>query len=337
MRTEVKKFGLHQPTSVSEAISILSQYGHDAAILAGGSDIISRNKNGIEQHMFTHLVDISQINFGQFSYSSSGWTIPANTPINTIATDQNINKVAPVLGQAAASVATLQIRNAGTVAGNVLQEVWCPYLRNNFACWRNGGNICYGAIGDNRYYHSIFGGRLCYANHAGDIAQALTVLGATATIQGPSGSRTISMEDLLPGININDYGVVKENTVAQNEILTSFNVPNPPSNQKSTYYKARDRGTWDFALASAAIALNMSGSTVQSAGVVLGGVDVKPHRASAAESYLVGQTLSESVFSTAADKAVQDAQPITYGTGNAFRVEIARGAVKKALRAISQM
>ncbi|MGI0092033.1 MAG: FAD binding domain-containing protein [Nitrososphaerales archaeon] len=331
MRSEVTAFGLHRPSSVSEAISILSKYGGQAAVISGGTDIISRNKNKIKTHMFTHLVDISGLNLSYLKQESDGWHIGATYYLNNIATNTSVPNV---LSQAAGAVATLQIRNMGTVAGDVLQEVWCPYLRNDFACWRNGGNVCYGAIGDNRYYHSIFGGRLCYANHAGDVAQALFALGASATIQGPLGTRTVSMDQLMPGISVIG-GAVKENTVGQNEILTEFHVPNQPLGQKSTYYKARDRGTWDFALASAAIALSFSGSTVSNASIVLGGVDVVPHRAHSAESAVTGKQLNESVFTNVAQAALGDATPLTYGIGNAFRVEIAKGVVKKALRAIS--
>jgi xanthine dehydrogenase YagS FAD-binding subunit len=330
MQTEVSKFGLYKASSVSDAISLLSKYGQQAAVISGGSDIISRNKNGIKYHSFTHLVDISGLNLTYVNPSNGGWNIGATTPISTIAANTSLPTV---LSQAATSVATLQIRNIGTIAGDVLQEVWCPYFRNNFACWRNGGDVCYGAIGDNRYYHSIFGGRLCYANHAGDIASALFALGATAKIQGSLGTRTVSMGQLMPGISVIG-GYVKENTVAPNEILTEFHIPAQSSSQKSTYYKARDRGTWDFALASAAVALDFSGSTVRNARVVLGGVDVVPRRATSAESYLNGKTLSESVYAQAADNALSNATPLTYGTGNAFRVEIAKGAVKKALRAL---
>jgi len=333
MRTEVTAFGLHTPSSIGEAISLLSKYGQQAAVISGGTDIISRNKNKIKTHMFTHLIDISGLKLGYLTPKNDGLHIGATYSLNSLATSTS---VPTVLSQASGQVATLQIRNMGTVAGDVLQEVWCPYLRNDFACWRNGGNVCYGAIGDNRYYHSIFGGRLCYANHAGDVAQALFALGASATIQGPLGTRTVSMDQLMPGISVVG-GYVKENTVGQNEILTEFHVPNQPSNQKSTYYKARDRGTWDFALASAAVVLNFSGSTVSSSRIVLGGVDVVPRRVQSAESAVNGKQLNETVFTNAANAALSGATPLTYGTGNAFRVEIAKGVVKKALRAISQM
>ncbi len=140
----------------------------------------------------------------------------------------------------------------------------------------------------------------------------------------------------MPGISIIN-GVVKENTVAQNEVLTEFVIPNQPSGQVSTYYKVRDRGTWDFALASAAVALTVSGSTASNAHVVLGGVDVIPHRSPAAESAINGKELNETTFAAAGTAAVKDATPLTYGTGNAYRVQLANGAVRKALRAISQM
>ena len=335
MRTEVSKFGLIQASSVSDAISLLSQYGPDQAkIISGGSDIISRNKNRIATSLPKYLIDISGLGLNYLNFSQkSGFTIGGTAVINDVATDPNVNAYAQVLAQAATSVATLQIRNVGTIGGDLLQEVWCPYYRNNYDCWRNGGNVCYGAIGDNRYYHSIFGGRLCYAVHAGDIAPALLALGATATIQGPGGSRTVTIDELIPGITVIN-GVVKENTVAYNEILTQVNIPTPASGSLSTYYKVRERGTWDFALASAAVVLGMSGGNISSASVVLGGVDVKPHRATEAESYLIGKSLNETTYTGAGQAAVSGNTPLTYGTGNAYRVQLAIGAVKKALRSL---
>ena len=332
MRTEVPKFGLVQAQSVSDAVSLLTQYGAgNARIISGGTDILTRMKNGITFQTPTHLVDISGLGLSYIRQDSGGVHIGGTTPNTDVV---NSAAVPHLLSDAAATIATVQLRNTGTIAGDVTQEVWCPYVRNNYSCWRNGGNVCYGAIGDNRYYHSIFGGRLCYAVHAGDVSSALMALGAQATIQGGSGRRTISMEQLLPGINVIG-GRVQENTLDYNEILTEFYVPNPPSGTMMGWYKVRDRGTWDFALASAAIAVQVSGGKASNASVVLGGVDVVPHRASAAESALNGNSLTEDVFAKVAAAAVQDAQPLDYGMGNAFRVELAKGAVLNALRALS--
>ena len=332
MRTEVPKFGLVQAQSVSDAVSLLTQYGAgNARIISGGTDILTRMKNGITFQTPTHLVDISGLGLSYIRQDSGGVHIGGTTPNTDVV---NSAAVPHLLSDAAATIATVQLRNTGTIAGDVTQEVWCPYVRNNYSCWRNGGNVCYGAIGDNRYYHSIFGGRLCYAVHAGDVSSALMALGAQATIQGGSGSRTISMEQLLPGINVIG-GRVQENTLDYNEILTEFYVPNPPSGTMMGWYKVRDRGTWDFALASAAIAVQVSGGKASNASIILGGVDVVPHRASAAESALNGNSLTEDVFAKVAAAAVQDAQPLDYGMGNAFRVELAKGAVLNALRALS--
>ena len=345
MRTEVPKFGLVQATSVSDAVNLLTQYGAgNARIISGGTDILTRMKNNsVSTPMSpdglptisspTYLIDISGLGLSYIKQDSGGVHIGGATSNSDVV---NSTAVPHLLSDAVGTIATIQLRNMGTIAGDVTQEVWCPYLRNNYDCWRNGGNVCYGAIGDNRYYHSIFGGRLCYAVHAGDASSALMALGARATIQGGSGSRTISMEQLLPGINVVS-GRVKENTVDYNEVLTEFYVPTPASGTKMGWYKVRDRGTWDFALASAAIAVNTTGGKASNASIVLGGVDVVPHRASAAEGALNGHNLSEgdTLFTNVASAAVQDAQPLDYGVGNAFRVELAKGAVLNALRALS--
>jgi xanthine dehydrogenase YagS FAD-binding subunit len=335
MRTEVPKFGLLVPQSVGEAVSMLTQYGAgNARVISGGTDIITRMKNGIAQHTPKYLIDISGLGLNYIKQDSGGLRIGSATPISDVVNSQVVASAAPLVAAAAGSIATLQLRNNGTIGGDVLQEVWCPYLRNNYPCWRNGGNVCYGAIGDNRYYHSIFGGRLCYAVNAGDIPPALFALNAQATVQGSSIGRTVSMDALLPGINVIG-GRVQEHTVDYNEILTEFFIPNQPSGTKSGYYKVRDRGTWDFAMASAAITVNTSGGSVSNAHVVLGGLGVVPHRATGAEGALNGKALGESVYSAAAAAAVQDATPLDYGTGNAFRVELAKGAVVNALRALS--
>ena len=336
--SEVPKFGYLQATSVSDAVSLLTQYAGNARIVGGATDVLSQMKNNVTGLIPQYVVDISGLGLDYLTYSSSdGLRIGATKTVNDVSQDSNVVNNYTALAQATASIATPQIRNQATIAGNVLQEVWCWYLRNNYpSCWRNGGNMCYAAYGgDNRYYHSIFGGNLCYAIDASDTAPALFALGAEATVYGPSGSRTVTMDQLIPGVTIVD-GRVKQNSLAYNEIVTEFHIPTPASGTKSAYHKVRDRGSVDFALASAAVSVTFNGSSVSKASIVLGGVATTPRRATAAESYLVGNQLTdETVLTAAAQKATANATPLTTGTTNNFRVYLAQGAVKQALRAIA--
>ena len=332
---EVPKFGLLTPGSLAEAVSMLSQYGGQARIMAGGTDIISQMKDGVQLLTPQYVVDISglPLNYVKFS-PSDGLRIGATTPISSIASDPNINQYCAALAQAASAVAAPQIRNQATAAGDITQEVWCWYLRNNYDCWRNGGDACYGALGDNRYYHTIFGGRLCYAVHGGDTTSAYFAMNADVTVAGPGGNSNMSIQELLPGVSIID-GRVKENILHYNELVTEIHLPTPPANTKSAFYKVRSRGSFDFALASAAAQLTFNGSAISEAHLILGGVGNVPVRAAGAESYLVGQQLSESVIDEAASMAVDGAEPLSDGTGNSFRVYLAQGAVKKVLRTLS--
>ncbi|MDG7007046.1 MAG: FAD binding domain-containing protein [Nitrososphaerota archaeon] len=328
---EVPKYGLLVPSTVEEAVSLLTQYGSQARIMSGGTDLLYQMKNGVTYKTPQYVVDISGLPLNYIKYDpTDGLRIGATTPIANIASDTNIAQYYAVLAQAASTVAAPQIRNQGTAAGDIIQDVWCWYLRNNYPCWQNGGNVCFGVVGDNRYYQSIFGGRLTYAVNPGDTPVAYFALNADVTVQGPNGTANIPISQLLPGVAIVD-GNVQENSLHQNEILMEIHVPPPPANSKSSWYKVRARQSFDFALASTAAVLNFNGSTISGASVVLGGVDVRPHRAVAAESYLVGKSLNSSTIQEAAAMAVGDATPLTTGTGNSFRVFLAQGAVSKAL------
>jgi len=341
MRNELGKFGYLQPTSVSDAVSLLSKYGGDARVIAGGTDLLHQMKNKIELLTPKMVIDITQLGLSGVGFSQSGGlTIGATTSISAVKNDPNVIQYYPALAQAATGHPS-QIASQATVAGDISQEVWCWYLRNAYDCWRNGGTVCYATVGDNRYYHSLFGGNLCYAVHAADLSAPLMALGATLTVQGPGGSKTISMDQFLPGVSIVD-GRVKENSLRYNEIVTSINVPTPASGTQSAYFRIADRIAIDFPLASAAVVVGFNGSTVSSAKIVLGHVATKPIRAGSAESAIVGQQLTESVIATAAQKAVEGATPLTHasmgangmGVGNAFRTYLASGAVTNALRSL---
>jgi xanthine dehydrogenase YagS FAD-binding subunit len=341
---ELNPVGYLVPTSVDNAVSLLTKYGGNAKAIAGGTDLLYLMKNHVSAHTPQYVVDLTALNLGGVTYnSSSGLTIGATTNVSTISTDPNVNQYYAAIAQAATGHPS-QIASQATAAGDISQEVWCWYLRNNVDCWRNGGTACYAINGDNRYYHSIFGGNLCYAVHAGDLTTALFAHNATLTVAGPGGTSTRSMDQFMPGVSIVD-GRVKENSLRYNEIVTQINVPAPASGTLSTFFRMTDRGAIDFPLASASVVAETSGSTIKSARIYMGHVATKPIRASGAESAIVNQSLplSASVIAQAAANAVKGATPLTHlsvnaaneGHGNAFRVYIAQGVVANAIRALN--
>jgi len=347
MRYELNKFGYLTPTSVAEAVSMLTKYGDQARVIAGGTDLLYRMKDGVKYHIPQYVVDITNLGLSGVTYDgTNGLKIGATTPLSTVRDDKNVGQYYTAIQQALTGHPS-QIVNQATAAGNISQEVWCWYLRNNYDCWRNGGTVCYAANGDNRYYHSIFGGNLCYAVHASDLSTALFATNASVTIAGPGGNRTATMDQFIPGVSIVD-GRVKENTLQYNEIVTSINVPPPAAGTKSAFFRVVDRDAIDFPFASVAVAATFSGSNVATVNLVLGHVATHPLRATSAQSYLVGKSLTEDVIAGAADQALAGATPLThsavgaYGTqdghstpGNAFRVYIAKGAVINALRLLN--
>lgn len=331
----MRSFSYFEPKNVQETVEILDQYRGDAITMAGGTDLLSRFKNNLKTHPAKYVVDISSLGLNFIEpKSDGGLRIGATTPVSAIAESPLVNKRAPLLAMAAVDVASPALRNMATVGGDLLQQVWCWYLRNDYDCWRNGGNICYGAIGDNRYYHSIFGGRLCYAVHASDLGPALLALDASVRVTSPMSENTLRIDQLLPGISIVD-GQVKENSLRFNELLTEIEVPPSAQNFRHSWFKDRVRKSWDFALASAAINAPFQGTTITQSRIVLGGLDVKPRRAEAAERALNGNNLSEDVINRVAEASTEGASPLTVGTGNRFRVEILKGVVRKALRTLT--
>ena len=334
--TELKKFGYLKASSASDAVSLLTKYAGNARIIGGATDVLNLMKNGVVGRSPGYVIDISSLNLSYINYSSSdGLHVGATTTLTTVANDANVNEPQfKALAQAANAAASPEIENQATIAGDFLQEVWCWYLRNNYpSCWRNGGNICNAAYGgDNRYYHSIFGGNLCYAVNPSDVAPALFALNADVTIVGPQGQRSgVPVSQVMPGTSIVD-GRVTEISLAYNELVTEIHVPPQPSGAVSTFYKVSDRGTIDFALASAAVRATMNGSTVSNCAIYLGGVSETPYHATSAENYLNGKSLTESVIVQAGNSALSRATPLTTGTTNGFKVQVAKGALTHALR-----
>jgi xanthine dehydrogenase YagS FAD-binding subunit len=328
----MKPISIYKPVSVEQAIQILSLHGTEAGVYAGGTDLLIRLKNRLQQAP-THLVDIKKIENLRYikEDGQGGVRIGTLTKLAEVADSPIIQQKYPMLAYAVQKISSPELRNASTVGGDILQEVWCQYLRGGYACYRNGGYICYGAIGDNSYYHSAMGGRLCYAVYPGDIATALIPYDATVTLATPFGPKQLTMEQLVPGDMMVD-GRLQSHVVRFNEILTEVAIPAPKANFKASFEKIRPRDVWDFAMASLAMGVQMRGTTVEDARVVFGGIAGKPYRERAVEEFLKGKTLSAQLIGEAQRVALTNAAPLKY---NAEKIDMAKGLLASGIDRLS--
>jgi xanthine dehydrogenase YagS FAD-binding subunit len=324
----MKDISIYRPTTVDEAIQILSRHGTEAGVYAGGTDLLIRLKNRLKQAP-TYLVDIKKIDNLRYikEDAQGGVQIGTATKLAEIAESDLLKKKYPMLVQAFNMISSPELRNASTLGGDLLQEVWCQYLRGGYSCWRNGGYLCYGAIGDNSYYHSAMGGRLCYAVYPGDAAIALIPYDARVKLATPAGVKELSVEQLVPGDMMVD-GRIQSHVVRYNEILTEVVIPPPKPGARASFEKLRPRGVWDFAMASLAMVLQVRDNTIDDARLVFGGIAGKPLRETAVESFLKGKTLSENLSSQAVSIALANAAPLKY---NATKIDMAKGLLASGL------
>jgi len=328
----MKKVSIYRPSSIEEAIQILERHGTEAGVYAGGTDLLIRLKNRLHQAP-SYLVDIKTI--GNLRYikedAQGGVQIGSATKLSEIAESDLLKKKYPMLVQAVNMISSPELRNASTLGGDLLQEVWCQYLRGGYACFRNGGYICYGAIGDNSYYHSAMGGRLCYAVYPGDAAPALIAHDAKVKLATPSGMKQLTVEQMVPGDLLVD-GRLQSHVVRSNEILTEVTIPPPKPGFQAWFEKLRPRGVWDFAMASAAVGLELREKTIEDARVVFGGIAGKPWREKTVEDFLRGKTVSRELAQQAPSTALKNAAPLKY---NAMKIDMAKGLLASALEKLS--
>jgi xanthine dehydrogenase YagS FAD-binding subunit len=328
----MKKVSVYRPTTIEEASRILSSHGNDAAVYAGGTDLLVRLKNRLAQAP-AYLVDIKKIdNLRYIKEDPDGSVrVGALTKLAEMHESPLLAKKFPMLVKAIGMISSPELRNASTIGGDLLQEVWCQYLRGGYSCWRNGGYLCYGAIGDNSYYHSAMGGRLCYAVYPGDAATALIPYDAMVTLATPAGAKTLTVEQLVPGDMMVD-GRIQSHVVRSNEILTEVVIPAPRANVRTSFEKLRPRGVWDFAMASLAMSLAMTNDVIDDARVVFGGIAGKPLRETAVESLLKGKPLTADLAGEIVPQALANAAPLKY---NAMKIEMAKGLLASGLTALS--
>jgi xanthine dehydrogenase YagS FAD-binding subunit len=318
------------PKSVREAVGLLNQthqQGRSASIVGGGSDLLGMVKEHLVQPDV--LVNLKAIRgLDRIDTQRGHLQIGGLATLDAVSRDTRIRKEYTVLAEAAENVATPQIRNAGTLAGNVCQRPWCWYFRNGFPCLKNGGKICFSASGENQL-HAIFGGGPSYIVHPSDTAPALVALDAEFHIAGPSGERTVPASGFfqLPRVDAS-----RENVLSRDEVLTAVRLPAPRPGTRSTYHKILDREAWTHAVVSAAIVLVMDHDVCRSARIVLGGVAPIPWRLPKVEAMLAGQRITPELAAQAGVAAIEGAQPLAK---NKYKVPLTKGVVKRTLLSLT--
>ena len=313
-----------------DAASLLKQnhdQGRTAAIVGGGSDLLGLVKEQlVPADVLVNLRSIRGMD--QVTEKNGEVIIGGLTTLDTLNHHPLIQSRYKVLAEAAGSVATPQIRNVGTIAGNVAQRPWCWYFRNGLPCFKNGGKTCFSVTGENDL-HAIFGGGPSYIVHPSDTAPALVALGAKFRIIGPSAERTVAAEDFFTTPRVNP---ARENVLSNDEILAEVHLPAPAKNTRSTYHKELDREAWTHAIVSVALVLEMDHQTCRSARVVLGGVAPIPWRLKKVEALLAGQKITPELAAKAAETALEGAQPLSK---NKYKVPLTKAIVRRNLIALA--
>ena len=333
----MKPFDYSVPGSLDEATRAGARPA--TRFIAGGTTLVDLMKLEVETP--EHLVDLNPLAerdsslAGVSDLPTGGLRLGALARMSNVAWDARVKERYPVLSQALLLAASGQLRNMASMAGNLLQRTRCPYFRDTATPCnkREPGSGCSALRGYNRS-HAILGtSEHCIATHPSDPAVALVALGATVHVRGagaqPGSERTIPIGDLhvLPGTHPE-----RETVLQPGEVITAIDIPALPFARRSLYLKIRDRASYAFALASAAVALDVSNGTIRAARVALGGVATKPWRSTAAERALVGKRATAAAFRSAAEAALSGAVP---RTDNAFKIELAKRTLVRALTEVS--
>jgi xanthine dehydrogenase YagS FAD-binding subunit len=321
-------------TDIDAALSAGSE--PSTKFVAGGTNIIDLMKLNVERP--SHLIDINDLGRRSASLSmiadlpNNGLRLGALARMRDVAWDARVRERYPVVSQALLVAASGQLRNMATIGGNVLQRTRCPYFRDTaMACnKREPGSGCSAITGINRTEAVLGTSDHCIATYPGDLAVALVALGANVIVRSASqGERAMSFDSLhvLPGSHPE-----RETTLQPGDLITYIDLPAIPAARHSLYLKVRDRASFAFALASAAVAMDVEGGTIRDARVGLGGIAAIPWRSAEAERVLIGKRPSEQTFRAAADAALSKAKP---HRDNAFKVLLAKRTLVRALTEVT--
>ncbi len=318
---------LYQPVQVEDALEIASRFADRGWLVGGGQDTYGWLKDRAKS--IDALIDLSGIeSLRGIRETNDGIEIGALTTLTELINSDIVQQRYALLSDAARQVASPQIRNIGTLGGNVSQDVRCWYYRRGLSCYRAGGNLCYADTpqGMNRE-HALFESSRCVAAGTSDTAPALVALDATVVIQNSAGERVVSAEDFFVG-PANDI----ENTtiLRDGDILTAVRIPSTWANASFYWEKVADRNVWDFSLVNIAAAFRLNGDTIEDSRIVAGAVQTTPRRLTNVENAIQGQTKNLATGESVKQIASEGARALAH---NGFKIPLLQNLVKRAVSA----
>lgn len=330
IRDVMPAFQLYQPSSVADAQKLLQDNGDDALVLAGGLDSMDWLKDRIKKPKV--VVDLGGIaELKGIHETADGLEIGPMTTLTEVAQSPVIRNKYGLLAQAAEVVASPQIRNQGTIGGNVSQDTRCWYYRAGWPCYRAGGNICYAdtPVGRNRE-HAILHAERCVAVNPSDTAPACIALDAKFVVMTSKGGQAIDAEDYFVGPELD---ITRMNILRPGYLLTSIRIPSTWAGADFYFEKVRDRNVWDFPLMNVASAMKSSGNTIQNVRIAVNAVAARPVRLKMVEDSVRGKPKNASTAEAAGKLAVQGAVPLQF---NAYKIPLMRNLVKRAIGGVQE-
>jgi len=327
IRDMMPAFELFQPATIEDALDLLHRYGDDGWVLAGGLDSFDWFKDRIKRP--EAVIDVGGLEALRGVRAVDGMLeIGALTTLSEVSRNPEVTGRLSLLAEAANLVATPQIRNIGTLGGNLCQDTRCWYYRSGWPCYRAGGNICYASPPDamNRE-HCIMGAKRCVAINPSDTAAAAVALDAQMVIRNRGGERVVDAEDFFIGPAID---ITRMNVLEPDDLLTAIRFPEPAQGTQFYFEKVRDRKAWDFPLVTVASALVVQGGTIQGAKIACNGVAAYPVRLHDVERLVTGRPQNEETATLGGEEAIRGAKPLGH---NEYKLPLMKNLVRRALRA----
>ena len=316
-------FNYYSPATITEASSALKK-DPGSMVVAGSTDLLSEMKEGVVRP--SSLISLTEISsLRDVTWNENGLSIGAMVTLTEIASDPMIRRRCSVLSEASETVATLQIRNIGTLGGNLCQRPRCWYYRSpQFNCLKKGGDHCF-ALGGIDRYHAILGGSRCFIVHPSDVATGLLSVSASVTIYSEGSMHTLPLSEFFVGP---ESDVTRENILSQGDLMIAVNIPSFALDRIGVYLKSKERQSMDFALASAAVSIENRDDLIVDAGVAVGGIAPVPLTLAEVEGHLINSRVGNIDLRDTLDQVFSDARPMST---NGYKISLAKNYLRRAI------